>query len=191
MSSLSGRSIALIGCTALAAVGLFCLGQPMSALAGGAHARTLTAYVTGYSYWDNTPPGSAEISKPVVHARAGGRGTYSDPITLAVGHAIVGGRETLDVPAGTRFYLSGLKKYAIVEDTCGDGPTPQNEPCHTGHAGHAWFDLYVDGSRSTSAEAHACANRITALRTVIMNPPPNLPVVPGGLTESGCKNSAG
>jgi len=153
--------------------------------------RKFAAYITGYSYWDNTPAGSASISRPVVHATAGGQGTYADPITLAVGHSIVAGTETLDVPAGTRFYLARLKRYAIVEDTCGDGPTPQTRPCHTGYSGHLWFDIYVDGRRSTAAMAQACMDRITAVQTVIMNPPPNLPVTAGPLTESGCRTSAG
>ncbi len=147
----------------------------------------LTAYITGYSYWDNTPPGSAEIARPVVHRLAGGKGSYSDPITLAVGHSIANGRQTLDVPAGTRIYLKRLRKYAIVEDVCGDGPRPQTGPCHTGHRGHPWFDIYVGGAGSTAGRAQACMNRITALQTVIIHPRKDLPVVAGALTESGCR----
>ncbi len=111
---------------------------------------SLVAYVTGYSYWDNTPAGSTDISHGVIHSKAGGTGTYSDPITLAVGHSIVGGKDILDYPAGTKFYISYLKKYAIVEDTCGDGNSPQNGPCHTGYQGHPWVDLYVDGQNTSS-----------------------------------------
>ena len=44
-----------------------------------------TAFITGYTWWDNSPPGSAQIARPVLHQRAGGNGTYSDPITVAVG----------------------------------------------------------------------------------------------------------
>ena len=44
--------------------------------------KAFSAYLTGYSYWDNTPPGSAAISKPVIHRRAGGTGKYNDPITI-------------------------------------------------------------------------------------------------------------
>src|SRR5512135_1310636 len=40
-----------------------------------------SAYTTGYTWFDNTPPGSGEISHPVLHAKAGGTGTYADPIT--------------------------------------------------------------------------------------------------------------
>ena len=62
------------------------------AVAGAAWADTVvsskseqrfTAYLTGYSYWDNTPPGSSAIARPVVHRRAGGSGTYNDPVTIA------------------------------------------------------------------------------------------------------------
>ncbi|MBV1903002.1 MAG: hypothetical protein KUG58_05140 [Marinosulfonomonas sp.] len=145
------------------------------------------AYLTGYSYWDNTPPGSAAISKPVIHSRAGGTGTYRDPITIAVGHTIKGGRQTLDYPAGTRFYLERLRKYAIVEDVCGDGNRPQDGPCHTGHLGHAWLDIYVGGRKQTASVSTACARRITAMHTVIINPGPNHKVDPGELTDSGCR----
>ena len=152
--------------------------------------QEFTAYITGYSYWDNTPVGSTAIALPVIHNGAGGQGTYNDPITLAVGHSISGGRSTPDVPAGTRFYIERLQKYAIVEDVCGDGNTPQNGPCHTGHQGHPWFDLYVGGKKVNAQTAAACARSITDLQAVIMNPAPNLPVSAGEVTESTCRTLA-
>ena len=148
-------------------------------------------YLTGYSYWDNTPPGSAEISKPVIHRKAGGKGTYSDPITIAVGHVIIGSRQTLDFKAGTRFYIPNLRKYVIVEDVCGDGHRPQDGPCHTGRNGLPWLDIYVDGRRSASGEATQCARRITSVQKIIMNPSRDYPVVSGPLTESGCQVFSG
>ncbi len=155
----------------------------------GAAARSLAklqghkfkAYVTGYGYWDNTPPGSAEISKPVVHRKAGGKGSYEDPVTIAVGHVIEGGRQTLDFPPGTRLYLERLRKYAIVEDVCGDGNRPQDGPCHTGHQGHPWLDIYIGGAKRTRAETDACARRITAVQDLIINPEPGYPVYAGEL----------
>ena len=155
--------------------------------ASAASERAFSAYITGYSYWDNTPPGSSAISKPVIHRRAGGTGTYADPITMAVGHTITGGRQTLDYPAGTRFYLSGLRKYAIVEDVCGDGAMPQNGPCHIGRNGLPWLDIYVDGAKSARESSTACMNRLTRVHRVIQNPAPGYPVVAGALTESGCE----
>ena len=148
-------------------------------------------YLTGYSYWDNTPPGSAEISKPVIHRKAGGKGTYSDPITIAVGHVIIGNRQTLDYKAGTRFYIPNLRKYVIVEDVCGDGRRPQDGPCHTGRNGLPWLDIYVDGRRSPSGEATQCARRITSVQKIILNPARDYPVVSGPLTESGCQIFSG
>ena len=150
-----------------------------------------TAFVTGYSYWDNTPAGSAAIARPVIHRRAGGTGTYDDPITLAVGHSIVGNRQTLDYPAGTRFYLAGLRKYAIVEDVCGDGARPQNGPCHTGRDGRPWLDIYVDGSNSPRRASDSCMSRLTRFHTIIQHPAPHYPVVAGPLTESGCQVFSG
>lgn len=149
--------------------------------------RQFQAYLTGYSYWDNTPPGSAAIARPVIHRRAGGTGTYEDPITIAVGHSIVGGRQTLDFPAGTRFYIGALRKYAIVEDVCGDGPRPQNGPCHSGYNGLPWLDIYVGGQQHGAAAANECMRRITAVHTFIINPVQGYPVIPGELTATGCQ----
>jgi hypothetical protein len=145
------------------------------------------AYVTGYSYWDNTPPGSAAIAYPVVHRTAGGTGTYQDPITLAVGHRIDGQRRSIDYPVGTRFYLENLRKYAIVEDLCGDGGRPQDGPCHAGYQGRPWLDIYVDGARSARSASNTCMNKLTQFHTVVQNPAPDYPVVAGALTESGCQ----
>lgn len=148
--------------------------------------QRFTAYITGYSYWDNTPPGSDAIARPVVHTAAGGQGTYDDPITLAVGFSMVDGTAQMDVPAGTLFYIERLQKYAVVEDFCGSDTDPQNGPCHVGHAGYPWYDIYVGGRSLTAESAGACAEKITAVQTVIMNPAPNLPVTPGEVTVSHC-----
>lgn len=144
-------------------------------------------YLTGYTYWDNTPPGSAEIARPVLRQRAGGTGTFANPITIAVGHSIVNGRQTLDYPEGTRFYLPRLRKYAIVEDVCGDGPNPQGGPCHTGHNGHPWLDIWIGGKGVSAAESDSCARRITAVQSAIINPPRGLPVHEGEIATKGCK----
>lgn len=166
------------------------------AVAGAAWADTVvsskseqrfTAYLTGYSYWDNTPPGSSAIARPVVHRRAGGSGTYNDPVTIAVGHSINGGRQTLDFPAGTRFYIEGLKKYAIVEDVCGDGPKPQLTGCARGKQGRPWLDIYIGGAKSNSRAANACASAITRFHNIVMNPAPNYPVIKGEVMESNCR----
>jgi hypothetical protein len=151
-----------------------------------------TAYTTGYGYWDNTPAGSATVSHPVLHRTAGGTGTWADPVTVAVGHSIAGGVDTLDYPAGTRLYVPNLQKYLIVEDTCGDGDSPQNGPCHTGApAGTTvWLDVWIGGSSGTQAAADACGSELTdangAAHTVIVNPSVHTyRVVPGDVLSGG------
>jgi hypothetical protein len=151
--------------------------------------QAFTAYITGYSYWDNTPPGSAAIARPVIHQKAGGKGTYRDPITIAVGYRLVGGKAKLDFPAGTRFYLPHLQRYAIVEDICGDGPQPHLTGCARGKNGMPWLDIYVDGSRVGASAADACMYRLTGFHDIIMNPRDGYPVQAGPIAESGCGTS--
>ncbi|ATG34297.1 MULTISPECIES: hypothetical protein [Phaeobacter] len=144
-------------------------------------------YLTGYSYWDNTPPGSAAIARPVLRRQAGGTGTYNDPVTIAVGHAIRRGRQTLDFPAGTRFYIERLRKYAIVEDVCGDGHQPQNGPCHTGKNGRPWLDIYIGGKRNSVRDTERCMNRLTGMQPIRLNPRRGYPVARGEISASGCQ----
>lgn len=148
---------------------------------------SMQVYLTGYSFWDNTPPGSAQIARPVIHSRAGGIGTYSDPITLAVGHAKFGSHSRMDFPTGTRFYVPSLKKYAIVEDLCGDGPLPQNGPCHSGHQGLPWIDIYVGGRSVDKSAVNKCMYSITGIQSVLVNPAAGHPVVPGEIATSTCR----
>lgn len=146
----------------------------------------LNIYLTGYSFWDNTPPGSAAIAKPVIHRKAGGTGTYRDPVTVAVGHTNFGGRRSMDFPAGTRFYFPSLQKYGIVEDLCGDGNSPQNGPCHSGHKGLVWLDIYVGGRSTGQAAANNCMYSITGVQKAILNPSRNYRVSPGEIATSHC-----
>ena len=98
--------------------------------------------MTGYTCWDNSPPGSAQISRPVLHERAGGKGTYRDPITVAVGYTSDGP----DFAYGTRFYLPDLNKYFIVEDICG--------ACHRTRSGTDYtLDIWLDGRNLSSRRA--------------------------------------
>lgn len=103
---------------------------PFTASASAPVSKSIPSYTTAYDYWDNTPPGSAAISDPVLHHTAGGSGTYANPVTVAVGHSLATGHDVLDYRKGTRFYVPNVRRYFIVEDTCGDGPKPQNGPCH-------------------------------------------------------------
>jgi hypothetical protein len=92
----------------------------------------------------------------------------------------------MDFPAGTRFYIPKIRKYAIVEDLCGDGSSPQNGPCHSGHNGYVWLDIYVDGQRAGNGRADTCMRKITGIQSILINPRTGWPVSAGAITESGC-----
>jgi len=151
---------------------------------------TISAYITGYGWPDNTPA-SAEISNPVIHQSAGGTGTYSDPITIAVGHSIINGKDVLDYSQGTKFYIPALRRYFTVEDTCGDGSAPQNGPCHTGYQGHVWLDAWVGGNGANSSSVLSCEDAITGLHTVIENPASNYTVTSGPIFGTSCASLFG
>lgn len=149
--------------------------------------RRMTVFLTGYSYWDNTPPASAIIGRPVIHEMAAGIGTYDDPVTLAVGWRADGSGVSEDFQPGTRFYIPRLRKYAIVEDLCGDGATPQDGPCHIGWKGYPWIDIYVDGSSQGPEDSNRCMKKITGVQSVILHPRRGRLISPGPIVESGCK----
>lgn len=129
--------------------------------------KSITAELTGYSYQDNTPPGSADICCPQLHQKAGGQGTFEDPITTAVASS--------SFPPGTRFYIPPIKRYVIVEDSgASDG---QNH-----------LDIWVGGQGHSKGDSDACMNSFTGNHSIIQNPGPGHPVTPGELTTAGgCK----
>jgi hypothetical protein len=132
----------------------------------------VSAWITGYSYWDNSPPGSGAIARPVVHDKAGGTGTWDDPVTIAVGRS--GG--SWRYAPGTRIYLAGLKKYAVVEDLCG--------ACGSGHGGRPHLDVYVGGATTSRGAAAQCAMKITAVQDIVVNPGKGYPVSPGEVAKT-------
>ncbi|WP_051341813.1 hypothetical protein [Pseudonocardia spinosispora] len=138
-------------------------------------AKVLHIWLTGYSFQDNTPPGSAIVSAPAVHRTAGGTGTYTDPITVAVpGHA---DERTMAWRSGTLFYLPTVQRYAIVEDS-GASPAP------SGQDGH--LDMWVDGQGDSKTASDRCMDRITGVGIpAIMDPPPDQPVLVGPITSNG------
>ncbi len=150
-----------------------------------------TTYTTAYTWHDNTPVGSATISHPILHKAAGGTGTYADPITIAVGHSLATGKDVLDFPAGTRIYLPDVRRYFIVEDTCGDGDDPQGGPCHQGTNANGtnstiWIDMWIGGQSMNAAGADNCASKVTNVRTAVFNPASNYAVAPGaGVIHDG------
>lgn len=134
--------------------------------------QTITAEITGYSFQDNTPPGSAEISMPVLHSKAGGTGTFQDPITTAV----PGSASSPETAKGTRIYVAKLRRYFIVEDSGASKASGKH------------FDLYVDGQGFSKSASDACMNSYTGSSQIIVNPPAGEPVTVGPLTGSnGCK----
>ncbi|MEO8282418.1 MAG: hypothetical protein ABI568_03285 [Pseudarthrobacter sp.] len=179
---LSAAGILVVVLVALASIGT-------SSRAAG---ETLMAntFITAYTWQDNTPPGSPEISNPVLHAQAGGTGTYEDSVTIAVGHSRATGQDVLDLPAGTRIYLPDVRRYFIVEDTCGDGPAPENGPCHTGahEQGNAslWIDMWIGGGGENASFVNECTRAVTGVRAGLLNPAPTYAVAPGaGVIHDG------
>ena len=169
--------------TAVAAAGVLSLAAATAASPAGDGPAWVPAFVTAYTWQDNTPAGGA-ISNGVWHREAGGTGTYEDPVTLAVGHDLSSGADVLDWPAGTRFYDPQLRVYLGVEDTCGDGPTPQDGACHVPGEGAApgvttQVDVWIDGRELSRDASDACAAAVTSSRWLIVNPPQGYPVVPG------------
>jgi LysM repeat protein len=138
-------------------------------------AKQMKIWLTGYSFQDNTPAGSAKVSKPILHKNAGGTGTYADPITVAVP-----GKGSGIWSAGNRFYLPSVQRYVIVEDT-GASPAP------SGTAGH--LDMWVDGEGGSKSASDKCMDQITTKSaTAIHNPASNLPVHAGPITRNGVCN---
>lgn len=131
--------------------------------------KTVTAELTGYSWQDNTPPGSAEICCGVLRDKAGGTGSFADPITTAV----PGSGSSMETPAGTRLYIEKLKRYFIVEDS---GATS---------TGKTRFDLWVGGEGFDESDSEACMNSFTGSARVELNPAEGHSVTAGPLTGSG------
>lgn len=131
--------------------------------------QTITADLTGFAKFDNSPANSVTISQPVIHQTAGGSGTFQDPITAAS----PGSAGSTESPKGTRFYLPSVHRYVIIEDS---GASKMS---------HLHLDVWngtVAGSITTK-----CESDMTGTFQIIRNPPPGLTVHPGPLaTESGC-----
>lgn len=133
--------------------------------------QSVDAELTGYSYFDNTPAGSAEICCGVIHETAGGTGTFADPITTAV----PGSGSSMEYKAGTRLYVPKLQSYFIVEDSGASGSGNR-------------FDLYVDGEGFDESDSNACMESFTGETPAILNPADGKTVKAGPLTvDGGCK----
>ncbi len=141
-----------------------------TAQVSGSEVRMSGSYVTAYSSYDNNPPGSAEISHPVIHHQAGGKGTFADPITVAVADGSNGG---LQFAAGTRFYIPNLRAYFIAEDTIGGS---------SGSRVH--LDVWAGGQSSSRSSADRCMSQVTGNFLVLRNPARHYAVVSGPLAAN-------
>ena len=133
----------------------------------------MTIELTGYSFQDNQGGNNARICCPVLHRSAGGKGTFEDPITVAVpGH----GGKGMETPVATRFYLPTVRRYVIVEDS------------GASKMGTRHLDMYVGGEGLPRRASDRCMDQITGRVPAVMNPGPGLPVTVGPLTGSaGCR----
>jgi hypothetical protein len=139
---------------------------PPPAAAPAPAAKQLNIWLTGYSWQDNTPPGSSVVGEPVLHQQAGGTGTFADPITVAVpGH-----QGAMAWQPGSRFYLPTVKRYVIVEDS-GASRAPAGTDTH--------LDMWIGGQDGTLAATNACEDSLTGRVAAELNPPNNLPVIVG------------
>jgi hypothetical protein len=134
--------------------------------------KQITIQLTGYSYADNTPPGSSQVCCSVLHRTAGGQGTFADPITVAVPGS--GGRG-MQFAQGTRFYLPTVRRYVIVEDS---GASTYGLP---------HLDMWVDGRGGSIGAVENCMDAITGRVPAELNPPPGRPVLAGPISSGyGC-----
>jgi hypothetical protein len=128
--------------------------------------RQLSIWLTGYSWQDNTPPGSSKVGEPVLHQVAGGTGTFADPITVATpGHQ---GDQAWK--PGTKFYLPTVQRYVIVEDS-GAAEAPEGTDTH--------LDMWIGGQDGTKSATDDCENQFTGKVPAQLNPPDGLPVMAG------------
>lgn len=148
------------------------------------------AYNTLYASGDNTPAGSTQIDLGGHSGNAGGTGTFTNPVTLAVGGSVINGKEIDDYAYGTKFYIPAFRKYFVATDFCGDGASPQNEPCHKSEEpGKPQLDLYA-GNASGSG-VNKCEDALTGDHLMIENPSANYIVVSGSIYNGSCSPTYG
>jgi LysM repeat protein len=136
-------------------------------------AKQLRIELTGYSFQDNTPAGSAEVSHPILHKDAGGQGTFADPITVAV----PGSGSDMAWQPGTRFYLPSVKRYVIVEDSGASGASGGVD---------THLDMWIDGEQGSRSATDACMDKVTGDVAAQLNPPAGLPVLAGPIFGRSC-----
>jgi hypothetical protein len=141
--------------------------SPSASAPGTPASESIRVAISAESWLDNQPPGPVSNDNPILHQSAGGQGTYADPITVSLPQ---GANATY--PPGTRFYLSTLQRYVIVEDYGGAPPPPGTTTA---------LSIWIDGRDGPPAAVEDCESTVTAsgMVPVQTNPAPNLPVRPG------------
>jgi hypothetical protein len=118
-----------------------------------------------YGARTNEPRGSRDIAYPkVMHGKAGGTGTFDDPLTFAA-------REDA-FKLGTKIYVPDVQRYFILEDLC---------PQCSGTGLNLWAGPADDSGLIDCTKSLARSGD----RGYVVNPPSGLPVVPGDLYQSG------
>ncbi|TVZ76737.1 hypothetical protein [Streptomyces sp. BK340] len=141
---------------------------PVLGLLGGSDASASEAAdvnVTFYGAADNDPGGSTQISNPSVHDKAGGTGTFDDPITFAAGEG--------SYQPGTKIYYPALKKYFVMEDSCAD--------CGANHV-----DLYMGSANDDGIVQCEQASTKPGEQSIVVDPDPDLPVDSTPLYDGSC-----
>jgi hypothetical protein len=176
-------------------------GAPMAspavhAPAPAAETIVTIASTTAYALREKTPAGGQ--GRP--NGAGGATGTYSDPITVTAGNAKAAAHTGLDVKAGTLIYLPDVRRYFIVDDSCGEGTGPQGSPCRQGDdaddaTSTIWIDMWLGGRSMSAEEADNCAARVTEVQAAVLNPASNYAVAPGtgvihdGICDAGYGNT--
>jgi hypothetical protein len=145
---------------------------------GGSAAQAATTqqtFLTFYGWYDNTPPGG-DIAYPQIHSTAGGKGTFSDPITFATSRSELG--------TGTKVWVPRVHKYFIMEDSCQECEADWSGQGPNGGPGLRHIDLWLGGQGGSAFDAIDCEDALThyntdgtpVLEPVVVNPPSNEPV---------------
>jgi hypothetical protein len=130
-------------------------------------ANLLNEEVTFYGWPDNSPPG-AGIADPIIHSKAGGTGTYADPITFAT--------DATEFAPGTILYVPFIQKYVIMEDTCAQCEIDWK-------SGKRHIDIWMN-SNSSNGVLQCEDNWTRTSAQVEVNPPSNRAVTTAPLYDT-------
>ncbi|HEY4383826.1 MAG TPA: hypothetical protein VGN34_05025, partial [Ktedonobacteraceae bacterium] len=94
-------------------------------------------------------------------------GTYADPITFAAYTPLTQGKKAVFAP-GTRIYVPYLRKYFILEDSCGDC---NQDPNGNSYLLHLWLGPSSLTAQDTPQSIEDCETKIAQQTTqIVINP---------------------